>query len=186
MPHLARPAAWLVALMLTVGVASAQQPAPTPAPAPAPSTQPAQGALPALAPSHLAVAREVAVGSGITRSLEIIPPQLYDRIREQNVTRPELTKDLEEVLKALLPEMELQKQRMIAIVAAIYARQMTEAELKDVIAFFRSPSGKKYVETQPMVLDDLVREMQLWSQELAEYVMVRLRAEMGKRGHQLQ
>jgi hypothetical protein len=82
--------------------------------------------------------------------------------------------------------MDLQKQRVIGAIAAIYARAMTEAELKETIAFFRSPAGKKYVETQPAVLDDLVRAMQAWSQDLAEYVMIRVRAEMQKKGHQLQ
>jgi hypothetical protein len=180
MSHLARPAALFAALLLTTGAALAQQPAPAPAPAPTPS------AAPAFSPSHLAAAREVAMASGITRSLDVIAPQLFDRIREQVVARPELTKDTTEVLQSLQPEMELQKQRAIATIAGIYARAMTEAELKDTIAFFRSPSGKKYVETQPVILDDLVREMQKWSQELAEYVMVRVRSEMGKRGHQLQ
>jgi uncharacterized protein len=176
MPFLARPAALLAALMLSIGAVSAQQPALAPAPsAPAPFT-----------PSHLAVAREVATASGITRSLDAIVPQLYDRIREQVVARPELTKDIDAVLTVLEPEMELQKQRAVTTIAGIFAREMTEAELKDTMAFFRSPSGRKYVETQPVVLDDLVREMQKWSQDVAEYVMVRVRAEMSKRGHQLQ
>jgi hypothetical protein len=176
MSRLARSAAALAALMLSVASASAQKPAP----APAQSTQPA------FAPSHLAVAREVAATSGITRSLDAIIPQLYDRIRDQVVARPEIAKDISEVLKALEPEMELQKQRAITTMAGIFAREMTEAELKDTMTFFRSPSGRKYVQTQPVVLDDLVREMQKWSQDVAEYVMVRVRAEMGKRGHQLQ
>jgi hypothetical protein len=176
MSSLARPAALLAALMLSVGAAAAQQPAPAPtASAPA-----------GFAASHLAVAREVATASGITRSLDAIIPQLYDRIREQVVARPELTKDIDAVLKVLEPEMELQKQRGITTIAGIFAREMTEAELKDTMTFFRSPSGRKYVQTQPVVLDDLVREMQKWSQDVAEYVMVRVRAEMGKRGHQLQ
>jgi uncharacterized protein len=172
MPRLARPAAWIAALALSAGAAFAQQPAP--------------GAAPTFTPSHVAVARDVASASGITRSLEAIVPQLYDRIREQIVARPELTKDMEEVLKVLQPEMELQKQRMVSIIAGIYARQMSEAELNEVMTFFRSPTGRKYVETQPVILDDLVREMHRWTQEVAEYVMVRVRAELSKRGHQLQ
>lgn len=174
MIHPVRPGVLLAAFLLTAGAALAQQPPSAP------------NAAPAAGVAHLAVAREVAVESGITRSLDIIAPQLYQRIREQAVTRPELTKDLDEVLNALLPEMDLQKQRMIVTIAGIYARLMSEAELKDTLAFFRSPSGRKYVETQPLILDDLVAEMQRWSQELAEYVMVRVRAEMGKRGHQMQ
>lgn len=179
MSHTLRPAALMAALLLTAAPAAAQQPAP-------PAPTPAQSAASALTPSHLALAREVATASGIIRSLEVIPPQLFDRIREQVVTRPELSKDIEEVLKQIQPEMELQKQRAVATIAGLYARTMTEAELRDVTAFFRSPSGKKYVDTQPTILDELVNEMQKWSQELAEYVMVRVRAEMGKRGHQLQ
>jgi hypothetical protein len=178
MSNLSRAVAALAAIVFSIGLAVAQQPAPSPS---APQT-----AAPAPSASHLAAAREVAIASGITRSLDVIAPQLYERIREQGITRPELTKDLNDVLQALQPEMELQKQRAVNTIGGIYARHMTEAELKDVLAFFRSPSGKKYVDTQPVVLDDLVREMQDWSQELAEYVMVRVRGEMSKRGHQLQ
>ncbi|HEX8167355.1 MAG TPA: DUF2059 domain-containing protein [Beijerinckiaceae bacterium] len=180
---LLRQSAALTAVLTTLAlptVAHAQQPAPAPSAAPAP------GAAPVPAASHLAVAREVALTSGIVRSIDVIPPQLFERLREQVVARPEISKDLNDVLKTIEPEMELQKQQVINAIALVYARAMTEAELKDTIAFFKSPSGKKYVETQPVVLDDLVREMQVWSQDLAEYVMVRVRAEMQKKGHQLQ
>jgi uncharacterized protein len=166
------------AMILSVGLAAAQ-PAP---PAPAPSAN--QG--PTFTPSHLAVAREVAIGSGITRSLDVVAPQFIEKLREQGVTRPDLKKDLNEVLTAIEPETELLKQQMINTVGRILAGRMTEAELTDVANFFKSPSGRRYVEVQPLVLDDLVREMELWSHDVAEYLMVRVRAEMGKRGHQLQ
>ncbi len=63
---------------------------------------------------------------------------------------------------------------------------MSEAELKELAAFFKSPIGLKYVQTQPKVLDDIVKEMATWSQTVSEYVIIRARAEMAKRGHQLQ
>ena len=155
------------------------------APAPAPAA-PAAPAEPEISPSHLALAREVMLNSGISRSFDSIIPAFAEQIKRNAITRPELTKDLDEVLKSLEPEAEMQKQRMVDIAAKIYAKRLSEAELKDVVAFFRSPSGKRYVETQPQVLDDLVGAMQDWSQEVSEYMMVRVRVEMGKRGHQLQ
>ena len=82
--------------------------------------------------------------------------------------------------------MELQKQRMVDIAARTYAAKLSEAELKDLATFFRSPAGKRYVEAQPQLLDEMVREMQTWTQDVSEYVMVRVRAEMGKRGQILQ
>jgi uncharacterized protein len=174
LPRLAVVAAALLTALAASPAAVAQQPAPAQNTAPLPSA------------AHLAAAREVALSSGIVRSIDVIPAQLYERIREQLIARPELNKDLNDVLQALQPEMELQKQKVINDIAVIYARAMTEPELKDVIAFFKSPAGKKYVESQPLVLDDMVRQMQEWSQDLAEYVMVRVRAEMQKKGFQLQ
>ncbi|KAA0125789.1 DUF2059 domain-containing protein [Methylobacterium sp. P1-11] len=137
-------------------------------------------------PGHLALAREVMLSSGIARSFDSVLPAFADQIRKQTVTRPELSKDLEEVLTSLQPEMELQKQRMIDIAARTYASKFSEAELKEIATFFRSPAGKHYVEAQPQLLDEMVQEMQDWTQDVSEYVMVRVRAEMGKRGHQMQ
>jgi hypothetical protein len=126
------------------------------------------------------------LSSGIARSFDSIIPSFAEQIRKQAVTRPEIQKDLDDVLAKLQPEMELQKQRMIDIAARTYASKLTEAELSDIAAFFRSPAGKRYVETQPVLLDEMVHAMQGWTEEVSEYIMVRVRAEMGKRGFNLQ
>jgi hypothetical protein len=169
-----RLAAILLALSLPAGAAYAQA-APKPA---APAAQPSA--------AQLAVAREVVAATGMARSFDPMIPALVDQMKQAMVTRPEVTKDLDEVLNGLKPELDQQRQIMLNTAARIYATSMTEAELKDVLAFFKSPTGMRYVATQPTVLDELVREMQNWSQNVAEYMMVRVRAEMGKRGHAIQ
>ena len=153
---------------------------------PAAPAAPAAAQQAAITPSHLALAKEVMLSSGIARSFDSILPAFGEQIKQAAVTRPELSKDLNEVLEKMQPELELQKQRIIDTASRIYASKLTEAELRDIATFFRSPSGKRYVETQPQVLDDMVQAMQTWTQEVSEYMMVRVRAEMGKRGHQLQ
>lgn len=175
-------------LAAVLAILAAALPGPASAQAQKPAAKPAAAQSAPSAPSanHLALAREVMLSSGIARSFDSIIPSFADQIRQQAVTRPELAKDLNEVLAALQPEMELQKQRMVDTAARIYADKLTEAELKDIAAFFRSPAGKRYVESQPAVLDEMVQAMQGWTQEVSEYVMVRVRAELGKRGHQLQ
>ncbi len=153
---------------------------------PAAPAAPAAAQQAAITPSHLALAKEVMLSSGIARSFDSILPAFGEQIKQAAVTRPELTKDLNDVLEKMQPELELQKQRIIDIASRIYANKLTEAELREIATFFRSPAGKRYVETQPQVLDDMVQAMQTWTQEVSEYMMVRVRAEMGKRGHQLQ
>lgn len=193
LPRLAVLAGSLAALTLGLSApqAALAQAAKPPAPAQKPTAKPGTPtpqapAEPELTPSHLALAREVMLSSGMSRSFDSIIPTMADQIRKNAVTRPDLGKDLDEVLKGLEPEMALQKNRLIEIAARIYAKRLSEAELKDIITFFRSPAGKRYVETQPQILDDMVGAMQDWTQEVSEYIMVRTRAEMGKRGHSLQ
>ena len=167
----------LVALLLLapmVGLGGAlAQPAAQP-----PAAQPS--------PAQIAAAREVAISSGMTRSFDAILPQFGEQIRKQAVSRPEIVKDLDDVLAKLQPELELQKQVMINNSARILAQNLTEAELKEVANFFKSAAGKRYVQTQPKVLDEIVRTMQTWTESVSEYVMVRVRAEMNKRGHAMQ
>lgn len=162
-----RSGALAAALILLSGSAMAQAPA-----------QPSA--------SHLALAREVIMNSGMVRSFDSITEPLFAQLQQMNVTRPEIRKDLDQVVEGLRPEMELQKQEMVVAAAKVYTKVMTEAELKELNAFLKSPIGLKYVQTQPQVLDDIVKEMANWSQTVSEYLIIRARAEMSKRGHHLQ
>lgn len=169
----------------SAGAQATKPPAQKP-PAAKPAPPPAAAPAPALGANHLALAREVMLNSGIARSFDSIIPAFAEQIKQQTVTRPDLDKDLDAVLISLAPEMELQKQRMLDTAARIYATKLAEPELQEIAAFFRSPAGKRYVDSQPQVLDEMVQAMQTWTQDVSEYVMVRVRAEMGKRGHQMQ
>lgn len=137
-------------------------------------------------PSHLAAARDFMVAAGAGVSIDRILPVLVNDVRRIAVTRPELAKELEEVLKSMEPELERQRQQGYAIAARAYATHMTEAELKEGTVFFRSPAGRKYVEMLPSITETLVNDVTAWSQLAGEYLMTRVRAEMAKKGYQLQ
>ncbi len=137
-------------------------------------------------PSHLAVAREVAVTSGMTRSFDAMVEPFLDQLQQMNVTRPEIKQDLEQVVTQIRPELEQQKQKMIDNAARAFASRLSESELKEIAAFYKSPTGVKYVQIQPGILDDIVRDLAVWTQQTSQFVMNRAREEMGKRGHQLQ
>lgn len=136
--------------------------------------------------SQIAAARELVTVVGASGSIERILPALVDQIRRQAVTRPELGKDLEEVLKGLQPEIEQQRQQAYFIAARTYAKFMSEQEIRDAVVFFKTPSGVKYIQVLPELTDNLVNSITSWSELVGEYLQTRVRAEMMKRGHQLQ
>ncbi len=179
-------AAVLSALILGGPVYAQQAPA-----APSDSTNAAPAApLPTLVqpqpdipPGQLAAARDVVISSGMARSFTPMVPQLEEQIPLVVMrTRPEFAKDLTGVLAGLEPEFAKKTDEMIDIAAKIYARGMSEDELKATAAFFNSPAGKKYVDAQPLMLDQLVVSMQAWTQETSSYMMKRVQVEMEKRG----
>lgn len=160
--------AGLAALVLAGGatVATAQTAAPA---------APAQSQY---SESHLALARQVVTSSGLSRSFEAVIPQMEEGLLRQLARNPALVEDATEVVRALRPEMNLQRQVMVNRAARVLAGRLTEEELEGVAAFFDSPAGRRYVEVQPAVLDGLISEMQVWSQELNQYLQIRAQAEM--------
>ncbi len=171
-----------LALVVGTGVAFAQQaPAPRPAtPAPAPAA-PAP-APPALTPAHLAIAKDVVLLSGLSRSFEGVIPQFSEQLRVSfSTTRPEIMKDLAQTLQDLRPEFEAQREELLNAAARVFATRLGEADLKEIAAFFKTPAGGRYVTAQPMVMDDLFGEMQAWSRRLSEFMMTRVRAELKKK-----
>ncbi len=172
--------AFLLAPLFAASGSRAQQAAPnTPAgPAVASSTAPS--------PSHLAAARALVVACGMSRSFSIIIPQFMDQIGSSlTQTRPELIHDLNAVLTGLKPEFDKQADEMVDIAAQIYVKQMSEQDLKAAVAFFQSPAGKKYVETQPAFVTEIMTAMQAWQGKISTDMMTRVRAEMKKKGHEL-
>lgn len=136
--------------------------------------------------SQLALGRQIVSGSGLGRSFESTVPQMMTQIYQTIVrTRPELGPDLKAAMAGIEPEFVAQTSKMVDRAAQIVASQLSEAEMKDVAGFFSSPSGKKYVATQPQALDAIVVSMEGWNREMSAAISERLRAEMKKKGHDL-
>ncbi len=184
MPHFLPRLMVLIALGFAAP-ALAQQPATT---APAKPTAPAT-ATPAPAaptPQQISLGRDVVLYSGIARSFETIVPQYFEQIGSNLTrTRPELIKDLNLVMTQLKPEFDKRVEEMIDNAAKLYATRLTEQQLKDTAAFFKSPSGVAYVQAQPALMGDLFPAMQAWQKQLSEDMVTRIRAEMKKKGHEI-
>ncbi|MGH6836158.1 MAG: DUF2059 domain-containing protein [Methylocella sp.] len=172
--------AFLLAPLVGVSGSKAE---PTPPNTPPGQTGPGSAAP---SPSHLAAARALVVACGMSRSFSIIIPQFMDQIGSSlTQTRPELRHDLNDVLTGLKPEFDKQVDEMVDIAAQIYVKQMSEQDLKAAVAFFDSTAGKKYVETQPAFLTEVVTAMQGWQGKISTDMMTRVRAEMKKKGHEI-
>jgi uncharacterized protein len=163
------------ALAIAIGIVassvSAQQPA-------------AKGPPPSAA--QLQLARDIIDASGAARAFEPIVPsvmqQTYAQFVQQN---PDLQKSLLEVVQALGPEFQKRQPEVVDIMIQTYASHFTEAELKDLVTFYRSTTGKKLVTELPLVLEESFGKAREWGAKIQEQVTARIREEMGKRGNKI-
>ena len=150
-----------------------------------PAQNPSQQAAPQLpepSPQALALGRELIVAAGVSRSFDGVVPQLMIELQQSIIqVRPNLVKDLDEVLIQIKPEFDGQRTEMMNAAAKIFARTLSEADMKDALVFFKSASGQRFVAAQPAMLDQLFNDMQGWSQKLSEQLLKRVREEMKKR-----
>lgn len=140
--------------------------------------QPSAGAI--------AAAKELLELKGSTRMFDPLVPGIIETVKNNYLqTNTSLVKDLNEVAALLRTELAPKRVEILNQVAVLYAQRFTEQELKDVVAFYKTPTGKKFVSEEPVVIEQSLGAAQAWSQKLSEEVLSRFRAEMKKRGHDL-
>jgi uncharacterized protein len=134
-------------------------------------------------PAAIDAANRLIADLGLKQSLDIIVPVLFGEF-EKNVlaTRPELKDPLHQALVSLVPEFNKGQPAVLAEVAHVMATKLSESELKDVLAFYESPTGKKYVAAEPAFINELQSAGSAWRQKLADQLVPRVREEMKKKG----
>jgi uncharacterized protein len=166
----------LVALGL-VGIAkpaAAQGPVPTPAPVAQPS------------PTAILLARQLVEIKGVKQMFAPIVSGVIEKAKEAYMqTNFMWQKDLNEVALNMRKELDPRSAELVDATARDYASHFTEAELKGLIAFYQSPLGQKLLVEEPEVVDESMKYAGTWADKLSDDVMVKMRAEMKKRGHDM-
>ncbi len=137
--------------------------------------------------SALTAAKEVVELKGGNNMFDPVIVNVVDQTRTALLrTSPQLAKELNEVASAVVVEYASKRAELIAEAAKFYAGRFSEQELKDIATFYRSALGKKMLAQEPLVLDETFSYIQQqWAPKFAEEVMVRIRADMKKKGHNL-
>ena len=98
---------------------------------------------------------------------------------------PSLAKDLNEITAQLRTDLQPRFAELTDEVARSYATNFTEQELKEILTFYKTPSGKKLLVEQPKIVDASMKFAQEWANKLSDQVVIKMRDELKKRGHQL-
>src|SRR5437764_14681083 len=101
-------------------------------------------AQPAPSASAVTTAREVVETKGGGAMFDPVIISVVEQTKGALVqTNPQLSKDLNDVAAQLRTEFAGRRSELIMQAAKLYADRFTEQELKDMLAFYKSPLGKK-------------------------------------------
>lgn len=151
-----------------------------------PARAQAQAPTPEPAPAAVAAAKELIEMKGAMTLFEPLVPGVIETAKNAYLrTNPGLSKDLNEVAAALRTEFAGKRAEVANEIARTYAAQFTEKELREVIAFYKTPAGKKVIDVEPRVLEQSMTRVQSWAERFSEDMMTRFRADMRKKGHNL-
>lgn len=157
-------AAGLVVGVALAGAAYAQQPKPPSAAA-------------------IATAKEILVIKKASGMYETAVPGLVQQAKNVLMqSNLNYQKDLNEVATKITKDLAGREKEIGEEMAKQYAVDFTEQELKDLLAFLKSPIGKKMIEQEPKTIDTSIAFMNRWAQTFAEEINGKFRAEMKARG----
>jgi hypothetical protein len=154
----------LLVMLLVPGMASAQAPS----------------------PEALAVARELIVTSRAADHVQQLMPSIVKLIKPSIVQgRPQVEKDFDAYAPLLMESFKARLNELTEQVVVIYATNFTVAEMKDIIAFYRGPTGQKFLTKAPLIAQQSMAAGQKLGAQIGQEIQSRMIEELKKRGHNI-
>jgi len=63
---------------------------------------------------------------------------------------------------------------LVNLIIPIYDKHVSHADIKELIKFYESPLGKRFIEIQPVLLRESMVVGQKWGQQLGQKIMQKL------------
>ena len=99
--------------------------------------------------------------------------------------RPEIERDYETMMPMVADAFPPYYTSMVDVIPAIYATNFTAAELRDMEAFYRQPTGQKMLEKMPVISQQALAVGQEIGRKAADDLRQRLTEALRQKGHKL-
>jgi len=134
----------------------------------------------------MATAKELVKVTGATA---LFTPLIAGVVEQAKIVflqqNPALSNDLNEIAAQIRDELAPRFSQLTDEVARLYASHFTEQDLKQILAFYKSPVGQKMLKEQPQVVDSSMKFAQDWANNLSDEVITKMRDGLKKKGHDL-
>jgi uncharacterized protein len=166
--RLSRAAGLAVAMFVLLAPARAQTPAPTPS------------------PDSLAAAKELVTTMNLVEQFKAMMPALMKTLKPAIVQgRSEVDRDYDAMTPILLEGFQARLGELTEAVAIVYSSNFTADDLHALTAFYKTPTGQKFLQKTPIIMQQTMTAGQKFGQSVAADMQKRIIEELRKKGHTL-
>jgi hypothetical protein len=72
---------------------------------------------------------------------------------------------------------EVRTEELVDLIVPVYDRNLTHDDVKELIRFYETPTGKKFVSVLPKITQESMAVGEKWGRDLANRVLVKLQAQ---------
>jgi hypothetical protein len=76
---------------------------------------------------------------------------------------------------------EVHTNELVDLIVPVYDRNLTQDDVKQLIKFYETPTGKKFVSVLPKITQESMVVGQKWGRELAQKVVAKIQAQQGNK-----
>jgi len=105
-------------------------------------------------------------------------PQLIQLIQSVNPELPQA--DLKMIMTQLELDLKKEVPELLKSLVPVYDKHFTHDDVKALIAFYKSPVGKKFVTKQTLVIPESMKIGELWGQQVAQKALKKAMSKLKK------
>lgn len=137
-------------------------------------------------PDSKAAARELITTIKLGEQFKAVLPMIFKTMKPAIVqNRPDVDKDFDALVPVLTGKMTARINELEDSMVEIYANNFSGAELRDLIAFYKSPTGQKFLQKTPLVTQQTMAAGQKFGQSAGAEAQKEMIEQLRNKGHTL-
>jgi uncharacterized protein len=121
--------------------------------------------------SRLALARDIVSETHATDNARRLMPTILNQMKPMLAKQGADPKIIDDLLSRLLTKIDGEVAKFVDLTAQIYAKEFSEEDLTNLLAFYKSPTGQNLIAKQPVIVQGMMTASMQWGQMLAREVL---------------
>ena len=117
------------------------------------------------------------------KQFEVVVPLITQQLENAFVNlKPDHAAEIKDVFRIIPEKFSQRKQELLDQVAVLYAERLTADDLNELIKFYKSPIGAKFIQLQPELVQQSMQLGQAWGRKIGQEIDQEVRKQLKERG----